>query len=77
MRPNAGGGGELPGLGQLVQLYSGAQMNFGDVTPYLTYMTNWIHLGLVFLIAVLDEAVGIRFPSHILLLQLHSSLHWK
>jgi hypothetical protein len=27
----------LQGLSQLVQLYTGAQINFGDFTPYLTY----------------------------------------
>ncbi len=37
MRPNAGGGGELWGLSQWVQLYTGSQINFGDLTPYLTY----------------------------------------
>jgi hypothetical protein len=36
MSPNAGGG-ELRGLSQWVQLYTGAQINFGDLTPYLTY----------------------------------------
>jgi hypothetical protein len=35
--PNAGGGGELRGLSQWVQLYTGAQINFGDLTPYLIY----------------------------------------
>ncbi len=41
MSPNAGGGGgELRGLSQLVQLYTGAQINFGDLTPYLTYAFN-------------------------------------
>ncbi len=30
-------GGELWGLSQWVQLYTGAQINFGDLTPYLTY----------------------------------------
>ncbi len=28
------GGGELRGLSQLVQLYTGVQINFGDLTPY-------------------------------------------
>ncbi len=37
MSPNAGGGGELRGLSQWVQLYTGAQINCGDLTPYLTY----------------------------------------
>jgi hypothetical protein len=37
MSPNAGGGGELRGLSQRVQLYTGAHINFGDPTPYLTY----------------------------------------
>ncbi len=32
-----GGGGELRGLSQRVQLYTGGQINFGDLTPYLTY----------------------------------------
>ncbi len=33
------GRGELRGLSQWVQLYRGAQINFGDLTPYLTYVT--------------------------------------
>ncbi len=37
MSPNAGGGGEWRSLSQWVQLYTGAQINFGDLTPYLTY----------------------------------------
>jgi len=37
MSPNAGGGVEFRGLGQWVQLYKGAQINFRDLTPYLTY----------------------------------------
>ncbi len=38
MSPNAGsGGGGLRGLSQWVQLYIGALINFGDLTPYLTY----------------------------------------
>jgi hypothetical protein len=37
MNPNARGGGELRGLSQRVQLYTGAQISFGDLTPYLTY----------------------------------------
>jgi hypothetical protein len=32
-----GGGGELGVLSQRVQLYIGAQINFGDPPPYLTY----------------------------------------
>jgi hypothetical protein len=32
-----GEGGKLRGLSQLVQLYTGAQINFGDLGPYLTY----------------------------------------
>ncbi len=35
--PKCGGGGEWRGLGQWVQLYTGAQINFGDLTPYSTY----------------------------------------
>ncbi len=31
-----GGGGGLRGLSQCVQLYTGAKINFGDLTPYLT-----------------------------------------
>ncbi len=31
-------GGKLRGLGQCVQLYKGDQINFGDLTPYWTYM---------------------------------------
>jgi hypothetical protein len=38
MSPNAGGGeGRVAGYSQWVQLYTGAQINFGDLTPYLTY----------------------------------------
>ncbi len=38
MSPNAGGeAGGLRGLSQWVQLYLGVQINFGDLTPYLTY----------------------------------------
>ncbi len=45
MSPNAGGkgGGNCgvsAGLSQWVQLYTGAQINFGDLTPYLTYVFN-------------------------------------
>ncbi len=29
--------GGMRGLGQRVHLYTGAQINFGDLTPYLTY----------------------------------------
>ncbi len=37
MSPNAGGGGTgLRGLSQWEQLYTGAQINFGDLTRYLT-----------------------------------------
>ncbi len=32
-----GRGGELRGLSQCEQLYTGAQINLGDLTPYLTY----------------------------------------
>ncbi len=35
-----GGGGTLRGLSQWVKLYTGAQINFGDLTPYLTIF-NW------------------------------------
>ncbi len=38
MSPNAGQGGELRGLSQWVQLYMGAQINFRDLTPCLTYV---------------------------------------
>ncbi len=37
MSPKRGEGGELRGLSQWAQLYTGAQINFGDLTPYLTY----------------------------------------
>jgi hypothetical protein len=30
------GEGELPGLSEKIQLYTEAQINFGDITPYLT-----------------------------------------
>ncbi len=33
MSPKAGGGD----LSQWIQLYTGAQTNFGDLTPYLNY----------------------------------------
>ncbi len=35
--PKDGGRGELRGLCQWVQMYTGAQTNIGDLTPYLTY----------------------------------------
>jgi hypothetical protein len=37
--PKCGGGGEMRGLrlSQLVQQYTRAKINFGDLTPYLTY----------------------------------------
>ncbi len=38
--PNAGGGGGLQGLSQWVQLYTGAQLNFGDLIPYLKVVGN-------------------------------------
>ncbi len=34
------GGGELRGLSKSVQLYTGAEINFGDLTPYLTYVVR-------------------------------------
>ncbi len=37
MSPNAGGAVELRGLSQWVQLCTGAQINFGDLTSYLTF----------------------------------------
>ncbi len=39
-----GWGGVLRGLSQWVQLYTGAQINFGDLTPYLTFGQNWLIL---------------------------------
>ncbi len=42
MSPNAEGRGEeLRDLSQWVQLYTGAQWNFGDLTLYLTYGDHW------------------------------------
>ncbi len=38
MSPNAGWG--LRGLSQWVQLYTGAQINFGDLTTYLSYIES-------------------------------------
>ncbi len=40
MSPNAGGGRELRGPSQWVQLYTRAQINFRDLTPYFTYTHN-------------------------------------
>ncbi len=37
MIPNAVGRGELRSISKKVQLYTGAQIIFGDQTPYLTY----------------------------------------
>ncbi len=50
MSPNAGGGRELRGLSQWEQLCTsrdhGAQINLGDLTPYLTYgCTVLQHIG--------------------------------
>jgi hypothetical protein len=41
MSPNAGEGGELR-ANEYVQLYTGAQRNFGDLAPYLTYDCIWL-----------------------------------
>ncbi len=38
--PKCGGGGELRGLSQWVQLYTRAQINFRDLTPIWTYPHN-------------------------------------
>jgi hypothetical protein len=46
MSPNAGGGGELQGLSQLVQLYAEAQINFGDLTVHaasILSLIGWIY----------------------------------
>ncbi len=44
MRPNAGAGWvELRGLNQWVQLYTGAQIKFEDLTLYLTYALQYLH----------------------------------
>jgi hypothetical protein len=37
MSPNAGEDGGLRGLSQWGQLYTEAQLNFGDLTSYLPY----------------------------------------
>jgi hypothetical protein len=38
MSPNAGEGGGVAGSQPIsVQLYTGSQINFGDLTPYLSY----------------------------------------
>ncbi len=52
--PKCWGGGELRGLGQWVQRYTGAQINFGDLTPYLTcvsYKGPFLILSLAILLA--------------------------
>ncbi len=50
------GGGGLWGLSQSVQLYTGAQINFGDLSPYLTYAWNrrrsFININVVWLFFV-------------------------
>ncbi len=44
--PKCGGEtGWLWGLSQRVQLYTGAQINFGDLTPYLTYLYSRVNTG--------------------------------
>ncbi len=48
MSPNAGGVGELRGLSQREQLYTGAQINFGDLTSYLTFGIQVLYLPYVF-----------------------------
>ncbi len=41
MSPNAWGGGEFAGSRPKSTVeYTGAQINFGDLTPYLTYDFN-------------------------------------
>ncbi len=70
----AGGGGELRGVSQRVQLYTGAQINFGDVTPYLTYEYNHnitrrslkiSEKNLLLMRGVNVNRSGINFPSHL------------
>ncbi len=51
--PKCGGEGELRGLSQGVQLYTWAQTNFGDLTPYLTYGPK--HDGFVAFVDSLSE----------------------
>jgi hypothetical protein len=41
-----GGGGKLVGLSQSVQLYTGAQINFGILPPYLNYAWRRVNSGL-------------------------------
>jgi hypothetical protein len=45
MSPNAGGGGVAgTGFQPEAELFTGAQINFGDLTPYLTYMHGLFQL---------------------------------
>ncbi len=52
MSPNAGGGRELRGLSLWVQLYTGAQINFGDLTPYLAYGVRYSFVSKLMLLMV-------------------------
>jgi hypothetical protein len=41
--PKCGGKGVIAGSQPRVRLYTGAQINFGDLTPYLTYAPHTQH----------------------------------
>ncbi len=68
MSPNAGGGGELRGLSQWVQLDRGAQINFRDLTPYLTYDVTTLPKETV---DRPSEGVDGHFPTQTAVLTLH------
>jgi hypothetical protein len=61
------GGGGMRGLSQWVQLYTGAQINYGDLTIYLTYGTILSHCklpGPVMILKPLNWYLGCRKIVH-------------
>ncbi len=63
MSPNAGGGGELRCLSLWVQLHTGAQINFGDLTLYSTYGRDASSVGQNSSIDCLGISQGLFFMS--------------
>jgi hypothetical protein len=68
MSPNAGGGGKLRGLSQWAQLYTGAPINFGDLTQYLSHachglrsalksiLVRWVETNVIF--RLIENCIG-------------------
>jgi hypothetical protein len=60
MSPNAGGSGGVGGLSLRIQLYTGAQINFGDLTPSLTYVITLKGRGVLQCIRVRSVQIHVK-----------------